>query len=113
MSNSRTAPDMTLNVTTDPIPATQPAVPAAPSALRASGSSRGASSTGAVVTEAEVLFATAAAVPLPRERTRRRLVAVLHRTFAIRADVRGDRNPRPQRLVYLEGARMARAMEKL
>jgi hypothetical protein len=104
MSDSATAPTTTPDVVEDRPPQTHTQV-----------SSVELPSTEVLITEAEVLFGTAAAAPLQRESVSRRFVAVLHRMFAISTDVSPAR-PRPstpQRAYYLERARMAREMERL
>jgi hypothetical protein len=102
------APAPTLNAIEDPPttldaiehPQTEPAPPA---------------DTAVLITEHEVVLATAAAVPLPRESTSHRLVAML------RALVAGWTHPSPprrrpsapSRFYYIERARMSREMERL
>ena len=97
MSDGQSTPT-TLDAIEDP--RTQPAPPAGGPVL---------------VTEQEVVFATAAAVPLPRKRTGHRFVAM------VRALLAGSTNPSPprrhrsapSRLYYLERGRMGREMERL
>jgi len=70
-----------------------------------------------LITEAEVVFSTAAAValrPTTGWRTRPNQVAIVVRTFV--ASLTYDRpkpRPRPARLWYLEDSRMQREMERL
>jgi hypothetical protein len=104
MSDSATAPTTTPDVVEDAPPQTHTQV-----------SSVELPSTEVLITEAEVLFGTAATASLQRESASRRFVAVLHRMFAISTDASPAR-PRPstrQRAYYLERARMAREMERL
>jgi hypothetical protein len=93
----------------EPTPRTPLAVP---STEAAQGSST--KSTEILITEREVVFATAAAVALRRENIGRRFAAILRRTFVIPTDAARPR-PRhyPKRYEYLERALMAREMDRL
>jgi hypothetical protein len=79
------------------------------------------SPTPTLITEAEVVFSSAAAVSLPRTRTTGRLTdatrivaAAVRRTFLTSsARPRPARRHYPKRLSYLEDARMARQMHRL
>jgi hypothetical protein len=103
MSNPRTAPVSTAEPVDEPIP--QPAS-AAPSVE--------ASSTEVVITEQEVLFSTAAAVPARRENIGRRFAASIGRLFAVSArPSRPRRTDYPRRYEFLERALMAREMDRL
>jgi hypothetical protein len=106
MLNLTKAPTRTPDAIEDPSRQTQLAAPSAD-----------VSSTEVLITEHEVLFSTAAAVRLRREKVSHRLVAMLRRTAAALTDA----SSHPPRLYYLprrepyyfEHARMARAMDRL
>jgi hypothetical protein len=76
------------------------------------------SRTPVLITEQEVLFATAAAVPLQPPRTGRRWIEAA-RVFVTAAFVKSSRESRPKRRHYpasrdfLEHSRMAREMTRL
>lgn len=73
-----------------------------------------AASAEVLITEHEVLFSTAAAVPARRQGFRRRFVALMKRTFAVVAEA--SRPPRPsvpKRYEFLERSLMAREMDRL
>jgi len=78
-----------------------------------------ASPTPILITEQEVLFSTAAAVPVQPTTTRRWIQAThviaagLHRMFLTTADTRPARRHHPERFRYLEDALMAREMHRL
>jgi len=86
-------------------PRTQPALPAGSPVLV----------TEVLVTEQELVFATAAAVPLPGKRIGHRFVAMVRALLAgLTFPSRPRRRPStPSRLYYLERARMGREMERL
>ena len=73
-----------------------------------------ASSTEVLITTQEVVFGTAAAVGVPRQNIRGRLVAITHRLFATSTDT-SRLQPRhyPKRYGFLEDALMAREMDRL
>jgi len=105
MLNLTKAPTRTPDAIEDPSHQTQLAAPSAD-----------VSSTEVLITEHEVLFSTAAAVRLRREKVSHRLVAMLRRTAAALTDA--SHPPRryylPRREpYYFEHARMARAMDRL
>jgi hypothetical protein len=70
-----------------------------------------------LITEQQVLFATAAAVTLPSVRPSRWAAAINSVSHAMSALVSASRPPaqryRPRRLVYLEDALMSREMNRL
>ena len=68
-----------------------------------------------LITEHEVAFSTAAAVPLPRTKPTRGVIAALRATFlSSRADARPARRHYPLRhYAFLEQAAMAREMRRL
>ena len=68
-----------------------------------------------VITEQEVAFSTAAAVPLPRTKPTRRVIAALRGMFLSSSeDARpARRHYPPRRDAFLEQAAMARAMHRL
>jgi hypothetical protein len=68
-----------------------------------------------VITEQDVVFGTAAAVPLPRTKPTRRLIAALRATFLSSSrDTRpARRRYSPRRDSFLEDAAMAREMYRL
>jgi hypothetical protein len=71
-------------------------------------------STEVLITEQEVLFSTAAALPARRESITRRFVALMRRMFA--ASAHASRPPRrdvPKRYEFLESALMGREMDRL
>jgi hypothetical protein len=72
------------------------------------------SSTEVVITTQEVLFSTAAAARIPREKVGGRLVAIMRRMFATSTDAARP-SPRcyPKHYGFLEDALMAREMERL
>jgi hypothetical protein len=73
-----------------------------------------AASTEVLITEQEVLFSTAAAVPARRDSISRRFVASMRRIFAVSADAsRPKRGDYPKRYEFLERALMAREMDRL
>jgi len=102
-------------------------LPAAPAATHvtkdADASPEGwVSPTPALITEQEVLFSTAAAVPLPRTKSSHRLTDAIHVVAAAirQIFVASTPNPRPARRnypvrcdSYLEHSRMAREMYRL
>ena len=71
--------------------------------------------TPVLITEQQVVFATAAAVPLPSERTGQRLVVMLRALLAgwTHPSPPHRRPSAPSRLYYIERARMGREMERL
>ncbi|MGO9032944.1 hypothetical protein [Mycobacterium sp.] len=103
MSSSRTASADTADAPYEPIlraPSVAPADEAA--------------SAEVLITEQEVLFGTAAALPARRESIARRFVALMRRMFA--ASARASRPPRrdvPKRYEFLERALMGREMDRL
>jgi hypothetical protein len=68
-----------------------------------------------IITEQEVAFSTAAAVPLPRTKPTRRVIAALRGMFLSSSeDVRpAPRHYPPRREAFLEEAAMAREMRRL
>src|SRR5271166_4315691 len=73
-----------------------------------------AASAEVLITEQEVLFGTAAALPARRESITRRFVALMRRMFA--ASAHASRPPRrdvPKRYEFLESALMGREMDRL
>ena len=68
-----------------------------------------------VITEQEVAFSTAAAVPLPRTKPTRGVIAALRAMFlSSRADTRpAPRHYPPRRDAFLEQAAMVREMRRL
>jgi hypothetical protein len=68
-----------------------------------------------LITEHEVALSTAAAVPLPRTKPTRKVIAALRAMFlSSRADARPARNHYPpRRSAFLEQADMAREMQRL
>jgi hypothetical protein len=68
-----------------------------------------------VITEQEVAFSTAAAVPLPRTKPTRRVIAALRAMFLSSSeDARPEpRHYPPRRDAFLEQAAMAREMHRL
>ena len=73
-----------------------------------------AASTEVLITEQEVLFGTAAAVPARRESISRRLFPSVKQAFAVWADAsRPKRGDYPRRYEFLERALMAREMDRL
>lgn len=73
-----------------------------------------AASTEVLITEQEVLFGTAAALPARRESITRRFFASLKRIFSVSADApRPARRNYPRRYEFLERSLMAREMERL
>lgn len=67
-----------------------------------------------LITEQEVLFATAATLRPPSPRWWARLAASTRRVFATSAaDQRPERRRYPQQLDFVEDARMAREMDRL
>ena len=103
MVNSTKASASTADAPHVPIP--RPISPAPPDE---------AASTEVLITEQEVLFGTAAAVSAQREGLRRRFFASVKRAFAVSADAsRPKRGDYPRRYAFLEGALMAREMDRL
>jgi hypothetical protein len=73
-----------------------------------------AASTEVLITEHEVLFSTAAAMPARRESISRRFVASLRRIFSVSAQSsRPQRGDYPNRYEFLERALMAREMDTI
>ena len=73
-----------------------------------------AASAEVLITEQEVLFGTAAAVPGRRESISRRFVALMKRMYAVTAEAaRPPRPSVPRRYEFLERALMAREMDRL
>ena len=73
-----------------------------------------ATSTEVLITEQEVLFGTAAALPARREGISRRFVALMRRMFAASAHASGPpRRDVPRRYEFLERAVMGREMDRL
>ena len=73
-----------------------------------------AASAEVLITEQEVLFGTAAAVPAPRQSLRGRFVALMKRMSAVVAEAAGPPRPSvPRRYEFLERALMAREMDRL
>jgi hypothetical protein len=73
-----------------------------------------AASTEVLITEQEVLFGTAAAVPARRQSIIRRFVASVKRVFTVSADAeRPKRGDYPRRYQFLERALMGREMDRL
>ena len=100
MSDLPTVTDSAPEVIEDPVPQTRSAAP-----------SDEVSSPELLITEQEVVFGTAAAVPLQPGKIGGRLVAVL---FGISADASRPRaRYYPTRAYYLERALMAREMDRL
>jgi hypothetical protein len=103
MSSSRTASAGTADAPYEPIlraPSVAPADEAA--------------SAEVLITEQEVLFGTAAALPARRESITRRFVVLMRRMLA--ASAHASRPPRrdvPKRYEFLESALMGREMDRL
>jgi len=73
-----------------------------------------AASAEVLITEQEVLFGTAAALPARRESIARRFVALMRRMFAVSAHASGPpRRDAPKRYEFLERALMGREMDRL
>lgn len=73
-----------------------------------------ASSTEVLITEQEVLFSTAAALPARRQNFSRRFVASIGRMFAVSAHTsRPRQGDYPKRYEFLERSLMAREMDRL
>ncbi|WP_102145079.1 hypothetical protein [Mycobacterium hubeiense] len=77
-------------------------------------------STPVVITEQQVRFATAAAIPLPRKTVTRRLSDALtavaqsvHDVFVTPTADKPIRHDKPSRLAYLEHSAMSREMGRL
>ena len=86
--------------------ATSQPLPAAPSI--------DTSSAEVLITEQEVLFSTAAALPARREKSTRRFLGLLHRVFATSARAPRPRQANyPKRYAFLENSLMAREMDRL
>jgi hypothetical protein len=105
MVYSRTASASTVDAPQVPIPIPRPTSPAPADE---------AASAEVLITEQEVLFGTAAAVPARREGVRRRFIALMKRMSAV--VVEASRPPRPsvpKRYEFLERALMAREMDRL
>jgi hypothetical protein len=100
MSDLPTVTDLALEAIEDPVPQTQSVAP-----------SDEVSSPELLITEQEVVFGTAAAVPLQRGKIGRRLVAMLFAMSAAASRPRARHYPR--RADYLERALMAREMDRL
>lgn len=68
-----------------------------------------------LITEHAVVFSTAAAVPLPRTKSRHKLIAALGAMFQSSSEdeLPARRHYPPRRSVYLEQAAMAREMHRL
>jgi hypothetical protein len=67
-----------------------------------------------LITEQEVLFGTAAAVPPRRQNISRRFVASIRQMFSVSAPTsRPRRGDYPKRYEFLERALMAREMDRL
>jgi len=72
------------------------------------------SSTEVLITEQEVVFSTAAAMPLQRKNIARRLAAIMRQLFATSTDASRPRRPDyPKRYEFLENALMASEMDRL
>ena len=103
MVNSRTASATTADTPQVPIP--RPASPAPADE---------AASAEVLITEQEVLFGTAAAVPARRHGLSGRFVTLMKRMFAVVAEAAGPPRPSvPKRYEFLERALMAREMDRL
>jgi hypothetical protein len=103
MANSRTASATTADTPQVPIPQSLSPAPADEAA-----------SAEVLITEQEVLFGTAAAVPVPRESISRRFVALMKRMSAVVAEAaRPPRPSVPKRYEFLERSLMAREMDRL
>ncbi len=103
MVNSRTASATTADTPQVPIPQSPSPAPADEAA-----------SAEVLITEQEVLFSTAAAVPARRQILSRRFVALMKRMSAVVAEA--SRPPRPnvpRRYEFLERSLMAREMDRL
>lgn len=73
-----------------------------------------AASAEVLITEQEVLFGTAAALPARRESIARRFVALMRRMFAVSAHASGPpRRDAPKRYEFLQRALMGREMDRL
>jgi hypothetical protein len=103
MVNSRTASTNTADAPQVPTP--RPISPAPADE---------AASAEVLITEQEVVFSTAAAVPVGRESTGRRFVASLKRMFAVVAEASRPPQPNvPKHYAFLERALMTREMDRL
>jgi hypothetical protein len=103
MSSSKTVSAGTADASYQPTPQAPSAAP-----------STEASSAEVLITEQEVLFGTAAAVPARRQSISRRFVASIGRVFAVSAHTeRPRRGDCPKRYEFLERALMAREMDRL
>jgi hypothetical protein len=103
MTASKTAPASPAGAPYLPIP--RPTSPAPPDQ---------AASTEVLITQQEVLFSTAAAVPARRESAVRRFVASLSRIWAVSApESRPRRRDYPRRYEFLERSLMGREMDRL
>jgi len=107
-----TAPPPNLFDDVEPAPRTQMVLESAPSAAKID-----ARSAPRLITEHEVAFSTAAAVPMPSTRWwtgATRVVAVaMRRIVRTSADSRPNRRHCPPRNNWLEDSRMDRAMHRL
>jgi hypothetical protein len=103
MSYTPTARASTADAVDEPIPKPPSAEP-----------SVGVLSTEVLITEQEIVFGTAAAVPMRLENISRRFAAMMRRMFAISHHASRPR-PRyyPKRYEFLERALMAREMDRL
>jgi hypothetical protein len=103
MSYSRTASADTADASHEPILRAPSVAPA-----------DAAASAEVLITEQEVLFGTAAALPARRESIARRFVALMRRMFAVSAHASGPpRRDVPKRYEFLERALMGREMDRL
>jgi hypothetical protein len=103
MSYSRTASADTADASHEPILRAPSVAPA-----------DAAASAEVLITEQEVLFGTAAALPARRESIARRFVALMRRMFAVSAHASGPpRRDAPKRYEFLERALMGREMDRL
>jgi len=103
MSYSRTASADTADASHEPILRAPSVAPA-----------DAAASAEVLITEQEVLFGTAAALPARREGISRRFVALMRRMFAASAHASGPpRRDVPRRYEFLERAVTGREMDRL
>ena len=103
MANSRTASATTADTPQVPIPQSLSPAPADEAA-----------SAEVLITEQEVLFSTAAAVPERRQSLSQRFVALTKRMSAVVVEAAGPPRPSvPRRYEFLERALMAREMDRL
>lgn len=103
MTDSPTGRATTADVVDEPVPQPPSTAPSVE-----------VSSTEVLITEQEVVFSTAAAMPLRRKNIARRLAAIMRQLFTTSTDAsRPRRRDYPKRDELLENALMAREMDRL